>query len=339
MEEIGLVGVLVLIYIDDVLIVGRGRARVRDQAMRAVQALRAAGGVMSPESTLEPVTRLVWLGKDVDLGGQSVRTAEKSWEALLAHWLRLSVGVCRMQCLQQFLGRAQCICMPRFGDSPHLSGIWARVLWGPHGDRHTVEMFSSFGVPAYVLSFSAKRRPKEEGHVVRLITLYPRTITTFRSVAHKLCVPLLQGQRTGAWMAEVGVGGDMAAEGFPMVCHMLAHQPMKEGDTLHGLFGGAMGSQEHEEVGGADCAWRVTEGGHLGGCDLLEMVHGVRRCFAQERDKVAHGHPVRRLVVVAVQILVHANVEAVPKRGTGRRSPGRWDGRHPRECWTPEGQR
>ena len=28
MEEIGLVGVLVLIYIDDVLIVGRGRARV-----------------------------------------------------------------------------------------------------------------------------------------------------------------------------------------------------------------------------------------------------------------------------------------------------------------------
>ena len=35
-EEIGLVGVLVLIYIDDVLIVGRGKGRVREQTMRAV---------------------------------------------------------------------------------------------------------------------------------------------------------------------------------------------------------------------------------------------------------------------------------------------------------------
>ena len=93
MEETGLVGVFVLIYIDDVLIVGRGRARVREQAMRAVQALRAAGGVISPKSTLEPVTRLVWLGEDVDLGGGSLRTAGNAWEALLAHWLRLSVGV------------------------------------------------------------------------------------------------------------------------------------------------------------------------------------------------------------------------------------------------------
>ena len=74
-EEIGLVGVLVLIYIDDVLIMGRGKARVREKTRRAVEALRAAGGVISPKSTLEPVTRLVWLGKDVDLGGGSLRTA------------------------------------------------------------------------------------------------------------------------------------------------------------------------------------------------------------------------------------------------------------------------
>ena len=91
MEEIGLVGVLVLMYIDDVLIVGRGKGHVRGQAMRAVQALRAAGGVISPKSTLEPVTRLVWLGKDVDLSGGSLRTAVNAWEALLAHCLRLFV--------------------------------------------------------------------------------------------------------------------------------------------------------------------------------------------------------------------------------------------------------
>ena len=131
MEEIGLAGVLVLIYIDDVLIVGRGKGRVLGQAMRAVQALCAAGGVISAKSTFEPVTRLVWLGKDVDLGGGSLRTAGNAWEALLAHWLRLSVGVCSVRRLQQFLGRAQWICRPRFGHSPHLSGVWAHVLCSP----------------------------------------------------------------------------------------------------------------------------------------------------------------------------------------------------------------
>ena len=130
-EEIGMVGVLVLIYIDDVHIVGRGKGHVRGQAMRAVHALRAAGGVISPKSTLEPVTRLVWLGKDVDLGGGSLRTAGNAWEALLAHWLRLSVGMCSVRRLRQFLGRAQWICRPRFAHSPHLSGVWAHVLCPP----------------------------------------------------------------------------------------------------------------------------------------------------------------------------------------------------------------
>ena len=130
-EEIGLVGVLVLIYMDDVLIVGRGKGRVREKAMREVQALRAAGGVISPKSTLGPVPRVVWLGKDVDLGGGSLRTAGKAWEALLAHWLRLSVGVYRLRRLQQFPGHAQWICRPRFGHSTHFLGVWPHVLPPP----------------------------------------------------------------------------------------------------------------------------------------------------------------------------------------------------------------
>ena len=74
-EEIGLVGVLVFIYIDDVLIVGRGKARVLAQARRAVEALRVVGGVICPKSTLETVIRLVLLGKDADPGGGSLQTA------------------------------------------------------------------------------------------------------------------------------------------------------------------------------------------------------------------------------------------------------------------------
>ena len=100
---------------------------MREQALRAVAALRATGGVISPKSTLELV---VWLGKGVGPGGGSMRAAGNAWEALLAHWLRLSVGVCSMWRLQQFLGCAQWICRPRFGHSPHLSCVWAHVLWG-----------------------------------------------------------------------------------------------------------------------------------------------------------------------------------------------------------------
>ena len=50
--------------------------------------------------------------KDVDLGGGSLGTAGNAWEALLAHWLRTSVGVCGVRRLQQFLERAQWICRP-----------------------------------------------------------------------------------------------------------------------------------------------------------------------------------------------------------------------------------
>ena len=36
-----------------------------------------------------------------------------------------------MRHLQQFFGCAQWLCRPCFGHSPHLSGVWAHVLWGP----------------------------------------------------------------------------------------------------------------------------------------------------------------------------------------------------------------
>ena len=63
---------------------GRGRARVREQTAKATEALRRAEAVVSPKSTLEPLQRLVWLGKDIDLKGGKVRTAGNAWEALFA---------------------------------------------------------------------------------------------------------------------------------------------------------------------------------------------------------------------------------------------------------------
>ena len=42
-----------------------------------------------------------------------------------------------MRPLQHFLGRAQWICRPRFEHGPHLSGVWAHVLWGRPGLQFT----------------------------------------------------------------------------------------------------------------------------------------------------------------------------------------------------------
>ena len=60
-----------------------------------------------------------------------------------------------MQRLQQFLGRAQWIYRPLFGHSPHLSGVWAQVLWLPPCLRFTlVKLLRSMCV-ACVLALSA----------------------------------------------------------------------------------------------------------------------------------------------------------------------------------------
>ena len=109
----------------------RGGSRCRGLAFRTV---KVAPRIVRRRLGKYAQEWLGWLdatGKDIDLQGGEVRTAGNAWEALFAHWLRLSVGPCRVKRLQQFLGRAQWICRPGSGHSPHLSGVWAHVLWAP----------------------------------------------------------------------------------------------------------------------------------------------------------------------------------------------------------------
>ena len=63
----GLVGVVVMVYLDDVLVVGRGKLNTRKQAASLVLHWCHEGAAISIKSTLEPTRRLVWLGKVVAL--------------------------------------------------------------------------------------------------------------------------------------------------------------------------------------------------------------------------------------------------------------------------------
>ena len=206
--DAGLSGVLVLIYLDDVLVVGRGRARVRKQTARATEALRRAGAVFRPKSTLEPVQRLVWLGKDIDLKGGEERTAGNAWEAMFAHWLRLSVGPCRVKRLQQFLGRAQLICRPGFWHSPHSSGVWAHVLWAPPRLPFTpVRLLKSMCV-ACVMA----RRQWSVVSLPRLLKRSPLVIYVDAAMDAQVPVgPVFHG--CGLW-----IGGARGAAAQPAVC-------------------------------------------------------------------------------------------------------------------------
>ena len=70
----GLVGVVGMVYLDDVLVVGRGKLNSRKQTESLVLHLHYEGPVVSVKSTLEPTRRLVWLGKVVDFdSGARVR--------------------------------------------------------------------------------------------------------------------------------------------------------------------------------------------------------------------------------------------------------------------------
>ena len=89
-----------MVYLDDVLLVGRGKPNTRKQAASLVLHLRHEGVVVSVKSTIEATRRLVWLGKVVDFDLGVLSKASAAWEYLLAHCWRLVVGCCTQRRLQ-----------------------------------------------------------------------------------------------------------------------------------------------------------------------------------------------------------------------------------------------
>ena len=69
LESIQLDSVLVLQYIDDFLVVGYGKRRVRTGARALSDALRRAGAIISIKGVLEPVPELPWLVKNLVVCG------------------------------------------------------------------------------------------------------------------------------------------------------------------------------------------------------------------------------------------------------------------------------
>ena len=79
MSEAGLVGVVVMVYLDDVLVVGWGTENTRSQSAALVLHLCREGALVSVKATLEPTRGLVWLGKMVDLDSGVLSMVGAAW--------------------------------------------------------------------------------------------------------------------------------------------------------------------------------------------------------------------------------------------------------------------
>ena len=84
---------LFLQYIDDLLVVGYGKHRVRTAARALSEALRRAGAIIGMKSVLKPVHEIPWLGKHLIFSGPNSGVFPKGqgWTSLVGLWIRTAV--------------------------------------------------------------------------------------------------------------------------------------------------------------------------------------------------------------------------------------------------------
>ena len=122
-QDAGVEGVLVLVYLDDVFVIGYCREWVSVQAEIVASRLREEGAIVSPKSTLEAVTGLAWIGKFFDFHKATVSIARGNWHALMARRWQVVVGPCTSRRLLCFLGKLLWFVRP--------NPVWAHILWQP----------------------------------------------------------------------------------------------------------------------------------------------------------------------------------------------------------------
>jgi hypothetical protein len=129
--------VLVLLYIDDFMVVGLDKDRVRGVTMNWVQVLESKGFKVSPKSILEPTGLLKFLGKKVDLVGGGLLNLEGGLQQGLVRWLGLAVGKCTRLSLDRCMGKLRWLARPHMASAPFVAGAFAHSLWGPSSMSRT----------------------------------------------------------------------------------------------------------------------------------------------------------------------------------------------------------
>ena len=124
LESVHLESVIVLQYIDDFLVVGYGKHRVRTAAGALSTALHEAGAIISIKSVLEPVPEIPWLGKQLVFCGPNAGVFPKGqgWGSLVGLWIRTAVLPLTKKHARRILGRYVGALRPFVGYAPFPAG-------------------------------------------------------------------------------------------------------------------------------------------------------------------------------------------------------------------------
>ena len=129
--------IVVLVYYDDILVIGFGNARVQPPADAIVALLISEGALVSPKSKLAPLSCIDWIGKQFRFGEGIISGSTTKWSALLARWLLFSVSYCLRKDLLRLVGRILSGTRPSWGILPFLASTWAHILWAAICLNHT----------------------------------------------------------------------------------------------------------------------------------------------------------------------------------------------------------
>ena len=121
-------------YLDDFLLMGGCLVELKEVSRRVVEALRAAGFLVSPKSVLEPPTRILFLGKHIDPQMRRIWSHPRAFLQMFAQWLRLATAVHpHPRHLNKVSGFIQWHVRPRRGMGPFLAGAYCWQRWGAVG--------------------------------------------------------------------------------------------------------------------------------------------------------------------------------------------------------------
>ena len=123
-------------YLDDFLILGGSPQELTQVTRKVVDALRRAGFLVSPKSVLEPVIRILFLGKFIDTCERKIWSHPRAFLQIFAQWIRLATAAHpHPRHRNKVLGFIQWHVRPWRGMRPFLVGAYCCQRWGADGQQ------------------------------------------------------------------------------------------------------------------------------------------------------------------------------------------------------------
>ena len=123
--------VVILVYHDDILVIGFGNGHVQLAADAIVTLLISAGALVTPKSILPPLNSIDWIGKQFRFGEGVISSSRNKWSALLARWLLFSMSYCLRKDMLRLVGCILSEAKPSWGILPFPASTWACTFCGP----------------------------------------------------------------------------------------------------------------------------------------------------------------------------------------------------------------